>query len=127
MTKQQAIENIKSALSNAHAFKEEFEVLIKTDMVRLLTIEHLKTLIKLIDKFGDKQINICIEEMSELIKALCKHTRGNTDIGNIKEEIADVHIMLMQMLILFEIDSDEFLEIIDFKIRRTEERLLNAK
>ena len=127
MTKQQAIENIKSALPNAHAFKEEFEVLIKTNMVRLVTIEHLKTLIKLIDKFGDKQINICIEEMSELIKALCKHTRGNTDIGNIKEEIADVYIMLMQMLLLFEIDTNEFLEMVNFKINRTKERLLNAK
>lgn len=89
-----------------------------------MTYDQLRTLTQLVDKYGDKQINICIEEMSELTKALCKHNRGKTDIENIKEEIADVHIMLMQMLLLFEIDTNELLEIVDFKIKRTEERLL---
>ena len=89
-----------------------------------MTYDQARILNQLVDKYKEKQINICIEEMSELTKALCKHTRGNTDIENIKEEIADVHIMLMQMLMLFEIDEEEFLKIVDYKINRTKERLL---
>ena len=90
-----------------------------------MTLDQLRILTKLIDKFGEKQINICIEEMSELTKELCKHKRGVTNISNIKEEIADVHITLMQMLLLFEIDTTEFLEVVDYKIKRTERRMLN--
>lgn len=89
-----------------------------------MTYDQMHTLNQLVDKYKDKQINICIEEMSELTKALCKHNRGKTDIENIKEEIADVHIMLMQMLMLFNIDEEEFLKIVDYKINRTKERLL---
>ena len=74
-----------------------------------MTYEQAIILKQLVDKYKEKQINVCIEEMSELTKALCKHNRGKTDIENIKEEIADVHIMLMQMLMFFEIDEDEFL------------------
>ena len=90
-----------------------------------MTYDQMHTLNQLVDKYKEKQINICIEEMSELTKALCKHNRGKTDIENIKEEIADVHIMLMQMLMLFEIDEKEFLKIVEYKINRTKERLLN--
>jgi NTP pyrophosphatase (non-canonical NTP hydrolase) len=90
-----------------------------------MTYEQAIILKQLVDKYKEKQINVCIEEMSELTKALCKHNRGKTDIENIKEEIADVHIMLMQMLMFFEIDEDEFLKIVDYKINRTKERLLN--
>lgn len=89
-----------------------------------MTYDQALILNKLVDKYKEKQINICIEEMSELTKALCKHNRGKTDLENIKEEIADVHIMLMQMLMLFNIDEEEFLKIVDYKINRTKERLL---
>ena len=90
-----------------------------------MTYDQAIILRQLVDKYKEKQINICIEEMSELTKALCKHNRGKTDIENIKEEIADVHIMLMQMLMLFEIDEEEFLKVIDEKIKRTKRRLLD--
>lgn len=92
-----------------------------------MTYDQARILNQLVSKYKEKQINICIEEMSELTKALCKHIRGKTDIENIKEEIADVHIMLMQMLMLFNIDEKEFLKIVEYKINRTKERLLNAK
>lgn len=89
-----------------------------------MTYDQARILNQLVDKYKDKQINVCIEEMSELTKALCKHNRGKTDMENIKEEIADVHIMIMQMLMLFNIDEEEFLKIVDYKINRTKERLL---
>ena len=89
-----------------------------------MTSEQIKTLTKIVNKYKEQQINICIEELSELTKALCKHNRGKTDIANIKEEIADVYIMLKQMQMLFEIESVEIDEIIEYKINRTKERLL---
>ena len=46
------------------------------------------------------QVIVAIEELSELQKELCKFLRDNkTD--NIAEEIADVEIMLEQMVMLF--------------------------
>lgn len=47
-------------------------------------------LLKAIDHYGkENQVKKSIEEMAEFTKALCKG-----DIENIKEEIADVQIML---------------------------------
>lgn len=65
--------------------------------------------------FGsDSQTMMCIEEMSELQKELCKHSRGRNNFYDIAEEIADVQIMLEQMIILF--DCRESVE--DWKIAK---------
>lgn len=54
-----------------------------------------------LDIFGaDAQTLMCMEEMSELQKELCKHARGADNAEHIAEEIADVRIMLDQMAIL---------------------------
>ena len=54
--------------------------------------------------FGvESQAVVAIEEMSELQKELCKMLRGKADIDHIAEEIADVEIMLAQMVEAFEI------------------------
>ena len=59
-----------------------------------------------LDKYGAQmQETICIEELSELQKALCKHIRGNGSMADISEEIADVQIMLEQMILLFDLES----------------------
>lgn len=79
---------------------------------------------ELVEKFGDKQVVVAIEELSELQKELCKHLRGKTVIENIIEEMADVYIMLSQMQMLFKIDNIEIEELIKEKIKRTKERLL---
>ncbi len=49
---------------------------------------------------------VAIEELSELQKELCKSLRGQTDRRHIAEEIADVQIMLEQMMILYELHYD---------------------
>lgn len=65
-----------------------------------------------IDTYGrEAQIDMCIEECSELIKALLKYRRlpleerlaskGTKALENIQEEIADVQIMLWQMEMLY--------------------------
>ena len=49
---------------------------------------------------------VAIEELSELQKELCKSLRGQTDMQHIAEEIADVQIMLEQMMMLYELHYD---------------------
>lgn len=54
----------------------------------------------------DKQRLKCIEEMSELIKELCKDGAGDGRPFHIAEEIADVEILLAQMKKHFGIKRD---------------------
>lgn len=54
-----------------------------------------------LSKYGaEAQTVMVFEEMSELQKELCKHARGADNQERIAEEIADVLIMLDQMMIL---------------------------
>lgn len=82
---------------------------------------------KLICKYGEKQIVVAIEELSELAKELCKALRGNENQENIIEEIADVEIMLVQMKMYFGITKSEIEEVKEKKLERTRERLLGSK
>lgn len=75
------------------------------------------------------QVDMAIEEMSELTKALCKERRCGLGQGsraqahaNIIEEIADVIIMLAQLLIIFDKDR-EIQKETDYKLNRLAERL----
>ena len=74
-------------------------------------------------KYGiDAQVQMCIEEMSELTKELCKWFRDKGDINHISEEIADVEIMLEQMKQFFNL-QDDVERYKTFKLGRLEERL----
>lgn len=86
--------------------------------------EYEMILEELVEKYGDKQVIVAIEELSELQKELCKHLRDKTNIENITEELADVYIMLYQMQYLFEISMFKINVKIQVKIERTKERLL---
>lgn len=56
-----------------------------------------------LETFGKElQVTMAIEEMSELTKELCKNSRGQENTTHIAEEIADVQIMLQQMVMLFD-------------------------
>ncbi len=79
-----------------------------------------------INTYGEQpQVDMCIEEMSELTKELLKLRRESTQAGfqkrreNIKEEIADVQIMLEQLRMIY--GSTEKQE--EFKLKRLKERL----
>ena len=54
---------------------------------------------------AEAQTLMVMEEMSELQKELCKHARGKDNQLSIAEEIADVLIMLDQMMILHDCES----------------------
>ena len=81
----------------------------------------------LINKFGGKQMVVAIEELSELQKELCKAIRGKEVKENIIEEIADVSIMLCQIMIYFEIEEADVIKVMDEKIQRTMNRLLGGE
>ena len=61
-----------------------------------------------IETYGeDMQLNVAIEEFSELIKEICKHKRGEDNRDNIIEEMADCYIMLEQLGVIFGIWFEE--------------------
>ena len=67
-----------------------------------------------LNKWGaEAQTLMVFEEMSELQKELCKHARGKDNREAIAEEIADVQIMLEQMMILH--DCEDLAEVQKFK------------
>ena len=70
-----------------------------------------KLLEQMIHKYGEsKQLDIAIEECSELIKAISKYKRDPADPSRIKsiaEEEADVRIMLEQVdIVMLKHDPD---------------------
>ena len=97
--------------------------------------KYRKLLTKTIDQCGlEHQSRICIEEMSELTKALCKWFRGRDEgihgdtitLLNLKQdivdEIADVQICLDEMIMGYDIGR-EVNERIIYKMERLEARL----
>ena len=85
-----------------------------------------------IHTYGESsQIDMAIEEMAELTIALLKYKRAErsqseydfkTIRSNISEEIADVMIMVSQLVLIFE-TQNEIVDCYDSKIRRLEKRL----
>lgn len=83
---------------------------------------------KAIDTYGyDLQKQVAIEEMSELTKEICKDFRGKDNKDNIIEEIADVDIMLTQLMIIYNIKPYELDEVKTNKLVRLSERLKGEK
>lgn len=101
-----------------------------------MEIRQLRNLKTIVDTYGaDPQIDMMIEEASELTKALLKYRRkSNSDSSTgdemltlrdaIIDEIADVKIMLAQMEILFGCTGEVEMQI-DRKIERQMDRLKN--
>lgn len=89
-------------------------------------MERKEILERAIDTYGmQAQVDMCLEEMSELAKALLKMRRPGGDIAaklaNIREEIADVQIMIDQMRIIYGLDEVDRAE--QAKLARLENRL----
>lgn len=79
---------------------------------------------KAIETYGaDLQKQVAIEEMAELTKEICKDFRGKDNKDNIIEEIADVDIMLTQLMIIYNIKPYELDEVKTNKLVRLNERL----
>lgn len=78
-----------------------------------------------IDAWGpEMQIIVAIEEMSELTKALTKYIRADdaaTIVTNIREEMADVGIMLNQLSLIFGDTAEEEIRKLNRLRRRIED------
>ena len=77
-----------------------------------------------IETYGaESQLNVAIEEFSELIKEICKHKRYMDNTKAIIEEMADCYIMLEQMKMIFGFGSTVITDAMDKKIKRLKSRL----
>lgn len=104
------------------------------DKGRLPTVLDYETLETAILKYGsDSQIDMAIEEMSELTKALMKDRRQAKKSGysisaaevledNIAEEMADVIIMLVQLQMMFG-NKEKVLRHVNIKVERLKAQL----
>lgn len=92
-------------------------------MFRTMNTQQRNVCLEIADNYGmQSQIPIAIEEMSELTKELCKYIRGNDNEIDIAEEVADVKIMIEQIVYLFGID-DKVDKMIDYKLNRQLRRM----
>ena len=89
----------------------------------------MKTILqKAIETYGaESQLNVAIEELSELIKEICKHKRGESNLVAIIEEMADVYIMLEQMQMIFDLGSTVIPNAMELKVNRLKKRLEERK
>ena len=87
-------------------------------------IEIIKQIVNKYDK--NSQVLQTVEEMSELTKELIKNINRNKDNeAEIMLEIADVQIMLMQLIEIYKIDGNKLLGAIEYKLLRQKERIEN--
>ena len=74
-------------------------------------------------RFGrHNQLVVAIEEMSELQKEICKYFRHEGKDQDLIEEVADVSIMLEQIIFMFDIE-DDVKKVMDEKIQRLKRRV----
>lgn len=90
-----------------------------------------KIMKKAIKKYGvEKQLLICIEELSELIQAITKMERypnDETRKNDLTEELTDVLICLDYLALIYEIDEVKIDEIWSKKLKRLKERMKNEE
>ena len=85
---------------------------------------HRYTMNRALDTWGsDAQILMFFEESAEATEAILHHKRGKTDVDHVIEELADLQIMLHQMRILYDHDS-QFNTVYNQKLERLRDMLV---
>lgn len=83
--------------------------------------EKLKEITK---HFGiETELTKLTEEMGELLNECYKRHFVDPEFGNIEDEVADVMVILMQIMLHFDVDMDKVIEIIEHKVNRTTKRI----
>lgn len=87
--------------------------------------------LRAVSVYGESsQVNMAVEEMAELTKALMKDKRDDVNHNSVREnvieEIADVEIMLDQLKLIYHCFADVE-NIKEFKINRLAERIERRK
>ena len=92
--------------------------------------KYIDTIInRAIEKYGiPVQSVVAMEEMAELQKELSKairgmYTTGNYDTKGMLEELADVTLMLKQIMVMYHIDEDAVRSVMHTKVMRLERRI----
>ena len=82
---------------------------------------------KALNFWGERaQLDQVIEEAAELIVAVNHYKRRRAgSLREVIEEMADMTIMLGQLLELLDDHRDEYTQVVDYKIQRLRERLLS--
>lgn len=84
----------------------------------------MTTLERTIELYGkDMQLTVAVEELSELIKEICKHKRVRNNRAAILEELVDCYIVMSEIALIFDITDDEIFEGKIRKIERLEKGL----
>ena len=79
---------------------------------------------KSIEHYGkDVQSTVCMEECAELIQAISKEKRGNSDKDHLAEEMADVIICIEMLKQIYNITEDEIYSWVITKQERTIKRI----
>lgn len=100
------------------------DIFEKTYEISSDTVNYSNIYEKAINTYGENaQSDMVIEEMSELIKEICKKKRGKDNHDAIVEEIVDVEIMLEQLKIICDIDNVDLDNAKKYKINRLMARL----
>lgn len=97
----------------------------------LLGIERTEVMVdknkvgQIVQHYGTQaQKSKAIEELLELSEVLIKDVnKGKVVLDCLYEEMADVYIMLKQLMIIYSIDPDDLQQEIDRKIERTFDRM----
>ena len=87
---------------------------------------------KAVEKYGELQLDQAQEELAELIVAISKYKRAVTKglykdkaITDVIEEVADLTIMIKQIMMLLDISESEVNNVEISKLKRLEKRMNN--
>lgn len=78
---------------------------------------------KALAKFGDTQVYKCVEELDELALALLKRRQSRCVNQDVLEEIADVHITLYQMCLLYGFGNEDIEAMLKKKLDKMEKEI----
>ena len=98
------------------------------DLNRL--ISYIEAAQYILDHYGQKKQELqAVQELSELILLLAARPdqRKEGYVQNITEEIADVHVMLMQVRLMYGITNDQIDDVIKEKLLRQLNRIDKEK
>lgn len=83
-----------------------------------------ESLWKILQHYGPRhQIAKAIEELSELQTELAKSLNGDGSPGDLLSECADVFVMLIEVMAIYDIDMERFNEEVEFKVFRQISRI----
>ena len=87
--------------------------------------KYIKIIQDIVNKYSkEEQVLQAIEEMSELTKELIKNiNRNKQNETEIILEVADVEIMLAQLILIYDTDPEKLQVAIEYKLLRQKERI----